>query len=140
MLVTRILTANRHKKPPTRYRIGGRNRIEFCALCANLQNTDALDAAALALQRWVNVQLQRRFDVRVTQHLTDAFDIRAVFNAARGERMPQGMETPVTDAAALQKYGKLVLTGAWVHRPVDQTGHNISVGQHIRGNFPQQEQ
>ena len=44
------------------------------------------------------------------------------------------------NTAALLKHGKLILTGAWVHRPVDQTGHNISVGQHIRGNFPQQEQ
>ena len=74
------------------------------------------------------------------QHFTDAFDIRAVFDAAGSERVPQGMETPVTDAAALQKHGKLVLTGARVHRPVKQTGHNISIWQHIRGNFPQQEQ
>ena len=54
--------------------------------------------------------------------------------------MPQGMETPVTDAAALQKHSKLVLTGARVHRPVNRTGHDISVRQHICGDFPQQEQ
>ena len=91
------------KKPPTRYRIGGRNCIEFCALCADLQNTNALDAAALALQRRMNVQFQRRFDVSVTQHVANALDVRAVLHAARGKCVPQGMETPVTDAAALQK-------------------------------------
>ena len=138
--MTGMLTANRHKKPPTRYRIGWQKRIKFCALCADLQNADALDAAALALQRRMNVQLQRRFDVSVPQHFADAFDIRTVFDAARGKCVPQGMETPVTDAAALQKHGKLVLTGAWVHRPVDQTGHNISVWLHICSNLPQQEQ
>lgn len=138
--MTGILTANRRKKPPARYRIGGRNRIEFCTLCADLQNADALNTAALALQRWVNVQFQRRFDISVTQHFADAFDVRAVFDAPCSERMPQGVETPVADAAALQKHGKLVLAGARVHRPVKQTGHNISVGLHTRGNFPQQEQ
>ena len=95
------MTANRHKKPPTRYRIGGRNCIEFCALCADLQNTNALDAAALALQRRMNVQLQRRFDVSVTQHFADALDVRAVLHAARGKCVPQGMETPVTTRSLL---------------------------------------
>ena len=79
------------KKPPTRYRIGGRKRIEFCGLCADLQNTDALDAAALALKRRMNVQFQRRFDIRVSQHFANAFDIRAVFNTAFGKCMPNGV-------------------------------------------------
>ena len=43
------------KKPPTRYRIGGRRRIEFCALCADLQNADALYTAPLALKRRMNI-------------------------------------------------------------------------------------
>ena len=88
MLVTGILTANGHKKPPTRYRIGGRKYIVSCALCADLQNANALDTAALALERRMNVQLQRRFDVRMTQHFADAFDVRAVFDAPCSKRMP----------------------------------------------------
>ena len=53
--LTRNLTANEHKKPPTRYRIGGRKYIVSCALCADLQNADALDAAALALKRRMDI-------------------------------------------------------------------------------------
>lgn len=63
-------------------------------LCADLQNADALDTAALALKRRMNVQLQRCFDIHVTQHFADAFDIRAVLDTPCGERMPKGMEPP----------------------------------------------
>ena len=138
-LLTGVLTGNAREKIHRRGCRWMQKVVIFRYSCADFQESDALDAAALTLHRRVDIELQRCFDVHVTQHFADAFDICAVLDTPCGERMPKGMEPPVTDAAAFQKHGKLVLTRARIHRSVAQIGHNISVGLHTCGIFPQQE-
>jgi hypothetical protein len=43
----------------------------------------------------VDVQPERRFDIRVPEHLAQAFHIDALLDAARGVSMPQRVEIPL---------------------------------------------
>ena len=109
-------------------------------LSTEFSEINLLDAASLALKRRMNVQFQRRFDIRVSQHFADALDICSGLYAARCKCMPQGVEAPVTDAATFQKHGKLVLAGTRICRLANLPGHNIGVSGHVSGDLPQQAQ
>lgn len=139
-LLTGVLTGNAREKIHRRGYRWMQKVVVFRYSCADFQESDALDTAALALHRWVNVELQRRFNVRVTEQLADAFYIRACFHTSRRKRVPQRMKAAVPNAAAPQKHRELILAGARIHRSVCTTGHQIGIWRELRGNPFQQKQ
>ena len=60
-------------------------------------------------QRRVNIRLQGRPDVGVTQEFTKALNVHAIFHAASRIGVPHSMEIPVADTAALQQLPVSVL-------------------------------
>ena len=139
-LLTGVLTGNAREKIHRRGCRWMQKVVIFRYSCADFEESDALDAAALALHRWVNVELQRRFNVRVTEQLADAFYIRACFHTSRRKRVPQRMKAAVPNAAAPQKHRELILAGARINRSVCTTGHQIGIWRELRGNPFQQKQ
>ena len=139
-LLTGVLTGNAREKIHRRGCRWMQNVVIFRYSCADFEESDALDAAALTLHRRVDIELQRRFNVRVTEQLTDAFYIRACLHASRRKRVPQGMKAAVPNAAAPQKHRELILAGARINRSVCAAGHQIGSWRQLRGNPFQQKQ
>ena len=139
-LLTGVLTGNAREKIHRRGCRWMQKVVIFRYSCADFQESDALDAAALTLHRRVDIELQRCFNVRVTEQLTDAFYIRACLHTSCCKRVPQRMKAAVPNAAALQKHRELILAGARIHRSVCTTGHQIGIWRELRGNPFQQKQ
>ena len=139
-LLTGVLTENAREKIHRRGCRWMQKVVIFRYSCADFQESDALDAAALTLHRRVDIELQRCFNVRVTEQLTDAFYIRACLHTSCCKRVPQRMKAAVPNAAALQKHRELILAGARIHRSVCTTGHQIGIWRELRGNPFQQKQ
>lgn len=69
-------------------------------------------------QRRVDIRLQGRPDVGVAQKLTEALDVHAIFHAPGRVGVPEGVEVPIADTAALQQLSIPVLQCARLHRCV----------------------
>ena len=125
--LTGVLTGNARKKIHRRGCRWMQKVVIFRYSCADFEKSDALDAAVLALHRRVNIELQRRFKVRMTEQLTDAFYICACLHTSCRKRVPQGMKASMSDAAAPQKHRELVLAGTRVHGAIFAASHQIGI-------------
>ena len=95
-------------------------------------------------QRRVDIRLQGRPNISMAQELTEALDVHAVFHATGRVGVPEGVEIPVADTAALQQLPVSVLHCPRLHRRVrisqqivvspDALGGRFQQRQHIIGN------
>lgn len=88
-------------------------------------------------QRRVNIRLQGRPDVGVTQEFTKALNVHAIFHAASRIGVPHSMEIPVADTAALQQLPVSVLHCPRLQRCV-RVGQQIIVSLNVLGGRFQQ--
>lgn len=66
----------------------------------------------------MNIDLKRRADIRMAQHLAQAFNVYSSLHTAGGIRMPQYMKISVRDARCFQQGSVLILHRPWLHRHI----------------------